>query len=528
MQDMTSIYGTDAPSRPILGVELPPSKLFGPLFACLDDKDALKKQPHIAFREAIFEACTNTDERNAYIVKRLRECLAPEAFQAWETERRHRTARQLAKQKQPAKKLAPQSSLTNLAEHQQPKEQVAQEQGTWMDSLPRDKSGDLKPTLHTVSEIFRHYYKGRVTWDEMKKISCFDSEPVTTVRLTKLREEIEIAFHCKPGTETTVHAFDSVAFENRFHPVREYLQSLPEWDATPRWEQLPKQAIPSKGKLDDVYWRKWAISAVARVLQPGCKVDTALILSGVQGLLKSSAFKELIGKQYFSDSSADIEGKEWVQEFHSKWGIEWAELERVTTKKGADVVKAFLTKETDDYRPPYAVKTETWPRGFIIFGTTNKEEFLVDPSGSRRFWVIRATHETNIEQLSQWRDQLWAEALFYYQQGESWWLTREQEKERERSNAEYEERDVWEETIEPWLANKKSDFHSTEAILTQALGRPAKDHTPNDKKRIASIMQRLEWVRDHKQKDGVRQRGWKRANQPTPTQTETTPEAAAD
>jgi predicted P-loop ATPase len=383
---------------------------------------------------------------------------------------------------------------------------------SWIDNLPKNQHGGLRNTLHTVAEILRHDYGGLLRYNEMLHRVFFDNEAIDNEKLNRLCEAIEKnpTYAIAPSAELVNRALSVVGGENRFHPVREYLCSLPPWDCVKRWEQIQKAAIPSEGKLDPVYWHKWGISLVARAMQPGCKSENALILSGPQGLLKSTAFKTLVGKQWFCDSDKDIEGEGWKQEFHSKWFIEWAELERVTTKKGADVVKAFLSKESDDYRLPYSILSEIWHRGFCIGGTTNKEEFLVDPTGNRRFWVIRVLNKVSITQLEQWRDQLWAEALHGYNQGEPWWLSEEQEEQQRHANTEFEEHDIWEGVIQRWLLRNTEDFYTTEQILVGALEKTPKELTKLDKTRVDGIMENLQWKKGRERISGHRPRGWTR------------------
>lgn len=361
-----------------------------------------------------------------------------------------------------------------------------------VDVLRNQKTGKLPNTLHTICEILRHEYKGRLTYNEMAKTHCLDKEPVNTDQITAIREEIECQFGIAPGQQNMLAAFNRVAYENKFHPVQAYLQSLPPWDGNHRWEQLPQKVLFSKGKLDALYLRKWGVGAIARVMQPGCKLDTLLNLCGSQGLGKSSFFRVLACDKFFGDAEVDIGSKESIQVLHRVWVHELGELETITGKKEVGAIKQWLAKRDDDYRPPYAIKNEVWTRQFIVVGTTNKIEFLVDTE-NRRFWVVEVEKAINLELLAQWRDQLWAEALFYYQQGESWWLTREQEQEQKTLNNAYEDQDPWFETIESWIKKQPKPQHTLNEVLTGALQLSAKEIDKRHKNRVTDIMRKLGW-----------------------------------
>jgi predicted P-loop ATPase len=380
--------------------------------------------------------------------------------------------------------------------------------GLPVDTLRNIKTGKLPNTLHTICEILRQEYKGRLTYNEMTKTHCLDKEPVNTDQITAIREEIECKFEIAPGQQNMLAAFNRVAYENKFHPVQGYLQSLPPWDGVRRWEQLPQKVLFSKGKLDALYLRKWGIGAVARVVQPGCKLDTLLNLCGNQGLGKSSFFRVLAGDKFFGDAEVDIGSKESIQVLHRVWIHELGELETITGKKEVGAIKQWLAKRDDDYRPPYAIKNEIWLRQFIVVGTTNKIEFLVDIE-NRRFWVIEVEKVIDLELLAQWCDQLWAEALFYYQQGESWWLTNEQEREQKALNNAYEDQDPWFEVIESWLKKQPKPQHTLNEILVGALQLSAKETDKRHKNRVADIMRKLGWEYKLSRIEGNRARVFK-------------------
>lgn len=207
------------------------------------------------------------------------------------------------------------------------------------------------------------------------------------------------------------------------HPVREYLRSLV-WDGVKRAETL---FIDYLGAEDSRYTRnvtrKALIGAAARILAPGCKHDHMLVLVGPQGCHKSTTLKKL-GKDWFSDSLYTMSGKDAYEQLQGNWIIELSEM-AATRKAEVEQIKQFVSKQEDNYRAAYARRTQCHPRQCAFFGTTNDEEFLRDPTGARRFWPVVVTDagkELGPRLTASIIDQIWAEVVTYYEDGETWYL----------------------------------------------------------------------------------------------------------
>jgi predicted P-loop ATPase len=165
--------------------------------------------------------------------------------------------------------------------------------------------------------------------------------------------------------------------------------------------------------------RCWTISLVARGLQPGCKVDNVLVLQGVGGLGKSTAFS-IFGGEWFCDTAISLGDKDSRMMAGQYWICEMAEI--VAFKKtGHDTLKSFFSSSVDRFRPPYAAAFEESPRRCIWVGTTNDDDFLVDETGNRKYWPVICKYiEGAMELLKQDRDQLLAEAVAAFKAGEKW------------------------------------------------------------------------------------------------------------
>jgi len=214
----------------------------------------------------------------------------------------------------------------------------------------------------------------------------------------------------------------------RFHPIREYLDTLPAWDGVPRVETLLVRCLMA----DDTPYvravtRKTFAAAVARIYRPGTKFDSILVFDGAQGIGKSTLFKDLVGDEYYSEtlSLTDMDDKSGAEKLQGFWVVEIGELAGM---KKADIekVKAFLSTSDDKYRPSYGKVVESHPRQCIIIATVNGERgYLRDITGNRRFWIVKARQE---EQIKRWhfspeeRDQIWAEAKVFWESDEKLYL----------------------------------------------------------------------------------------------------------
>ena len=212
--------------------------------------------------------------------------------------------------------------------------------------------------------------------------------------------------------------------------MREWLESL-EWDGIERLDTMLCDYLGAEDNpLTRAMTRKHFTAAVARVMRPGCKYDYILTLIGPQGIGKSTLVKTM-GGDWFDDSMTSIEGKEGMEQIRGKWLIEFGELTNYK-KSTSEAYKAFISKQEDSYRPAYGRKVEVYPRQCVFFATTNEPAFLKGDTGNRRFWTVECDRADILkdvwDELPEEREQLWAEALHYYRQGEKLYLPHELEK----------------------------------------------------------------------------------------------------
>ena len=216
-----------------------------------------------------------------------------------------------------------------------------------------------------------------------------------------LRSYISKNYECLRDKQLISDAITVVSHDNEFHPVKEYLESLV-WDGEKRADTVFIKAL---NVTDDDYARGithfWLKAAVKRIMEPGCKFDYCLVLSGNQGTGKSTILRKL-GKLWFNDSIDSINGKDAILEVHSgAWIIELGEMQ-ATRHSDNEAIKAFISRTKDIIRFPYDRRTQELQRSCVFAGSTNDPEPLRDKTGGRRFWILKTevTSTDTVKRLS--------------------------------------------------------------------------------------------------------------------------------
>jgi predicted P-loop ATPase len=322
--------------------------------------------------------------------------------------------------------------------------------------------------------------------------------PVTDDDVGALQEFLQTAGLRRINKDTMHQAVDLRARECAFHPVRDYLRSLV-WDKRSRLDAWLTYIF---GAENSVYTTevgaKFLLSMVARILNPGCKADYMIVLEGAQGELKSSACAELGGK-WFSDNLPDISAsKDASQHLRNKWLIEVAEL-HAYSKAESSLLKSFLTRTVERYRPSYGRKEVIEPRQCIFIGTTNRNQYLRDESGGRRFWPVEIG-TIDLDRLKADRDQLFAEAVVRFNAGAQWWPNRDFEKAhiQPEQDKRYES-DAWEEPIAKFLETVTQT--TVLAVAKNALGLDdVVRFSTAEQRRVSNVMTVLGWKQGKRSK----------------------------
>lgn len=314
-------------------------------------------------------------------------------------------------------------------------ESAAAEFEDWTKALSRDRGGTLQNTLHNIILILEN--------DENLKAICFnqladgmeikgDVPWQHPARFWRDADDAQLICYVDAnyGTFSARNyqiAVAKVVDDRSYHPIREYLASLPPWDGATRAERI---LIDYLGAEDNAYTRavtrKTLCGAVARVKHPGIKFDHILVLNGDQGIGKSTLIAKL-GGEWYSDSLSltNMNDKTAAEKLQGYWVLEIGELAGMK-KADIDKVKAFISRQDDKYRASFGRRVTPHPRQCIFFGTTNSQNgYLRDITGNRRFWTVKTPGPVT---LKPWQltkedvEQIWAETLVLVERGEKLYL----------------------------------------------------------------------------------------------------------
>lgn len=314
----------------------------------------------------------------------------------------------------------------------------------WEQNLQLDQHGNFRKTLSNVILILTH----DVMWGHNVRLNEFsrsyvvtrptthhkiigedarvNGDPFTDKDISQIKHYLEQVYDMvNVPREMIFDAVKNVAPKFAFHPVLKYLDALPQWDGTPRLDTV---LIDYLGATDNDYTRavtrKTFCGAINRVKFPGCQWQYLLVLEGVQGIGKSR-FVQTLAKNptWFRDGLGKDLGKGAAENMAGAWIAELPEGEGIVHRENVDDIKAFLTRAVDTFRPAYGIVSERFPRQCVFIMTTNRDQYLLDETGHRRFWPVRC-NATVVDhaKLEQNIDQIWAEALHRWQQKEPLFL----------------------------------------------------------------------------------------------------------
>ncbi len=377
----------------------------------------------------------------------------------------------------------------------------------WKKNLKKKRSGEYSTNLANVSQVLRTApeFKGKfglnefshtvVVLGELPWGAFTEARPVEDSDPIKLQEWLQHNEINVRAKNTVLDALLSVACENRFNPVQDYLNGLT-WDGIQRIDTwLIEHAGAHDKPFVRIVGRKFLVAAIARAMRPGCKVDTMLVLEGPQGIGKSQVLQAL-AEPWVLEELSDMKSKDCKQEIQGQWLVEVSELSALKRAE-IEIVKAFIAKQVDVFRPSYGRFAKAHPRQCVLVGTTNAAGYLRDHTGNRRFWPVKCS-TADLEALRQVRDQLWAEAVTAYQNGERWWLADQEATLAREEQAERFEHDVWQDTVNKWLAETTKSKVTGLDIMEECLGLNRSQQGVVTGRRISQVMEQAGWPRTGK------------------------------
>lgn len=393
----------------------------------------------------------------------------------------------------------------------------------WRERLQLSKDGKPLSTISNVITILRYHehWRGVLGYDMFgeRLVKLKDppwdpgdlpadprrlrgewvDEDTTLVMSWLARKEFVIV-----GKDTADAAVQAVAETNSFHPVRDYLRAL-KWDGVQRLEKI----LPTYFNTEDSEYtrgvgKRWMISAVARIMQPGCQVDCVMILEGPQGYGKSTALRELTGgDKWYSDTPITIGDKDSYQALRHVWVFALDELDSLKRSE-LTRTKSFISSRVDRYRPSFGRRAKDFPRQCVFVGSTNESEYLADPTGNRRFWPVTVERRIDWTPLQRDRDQLWAEAVAAYDAGEPWHVDTDEFRTMcEDQQGKRIQHDPWEDRVAEWLQNPRAretlrpiditDGVEATTALEHAVGKRMDSLTKFDQMRMCQVFRTLGW-----------------------------------
>lgn len=383
---------------------------------------------------------------------------------------------------------------------------------SWKDALRKHPKGGFETDLANAAICLRECpdFSGLLAYDLMQQqvilrapVPTGDFDPsvsddfiprqIGDTDIIQIQDYIQRTAIPRLARTAIFDAVGEVAREYPFHPVQDYLHDL-QWDGVNRVDNWltyyfgvePDPYASAIGKM-------FLVSMVARIVRPGCKCDYMLVLEGEQGMQKSAAC-EILADEWFSDSLPDInKGKEVSQHLRGKWLIEVGEMSAMS-KAENELLKTFLTRRVERYRPPFGRLEVHEPRQCVFIGTTNASTYLRDETGARRFWPVKCGN-IDVDALAADRDQLLAEAVTFYRSGARWWPDRAFEKTyiAPQQKARYVI-DAWEEPIESYLHGRAQT--TIYDVARQGLFMETARIGTADQRRVKAVLQSLGWVND--------------------------------
>lgn len=368
--------------------------------------------------------------------------------------------------------------------------------------VPLNRDGKPIPNLDCVTKILsgikypiwfdtfhrRYFTTGMKEWSDIDDLNL----------TIKLQSEYGIS---RISDELVSKAVQSYAHTNLRNEPRDWFDSLV-WDGELRISNFFINALGAEKnsytiQASNNFW----VGMVARVYRPGCKLDTMVVLEGEQGVGKTRALSAIGGK-WHTESEESITSKDFFQCLDGKLIVEIAELDSFNRAE-VTRIKQVISCSTDRYRSSYGRRTEDHPRQSVFVGTTNDTEYLKDHTGGRRFIPIRCG-EINVEYIKENREQLFAEAVRWFKDGNDWHTMPKEHTKMEQESR--RQSDEWEYIIKDFI--KIRSVVTVKEIAQDCLKVDTSKLDMFTQKRIGRIMRSINWVKRQTWSDGLNVMAW--------------------
>ena len=380
--------------------------------------------------------------------------------------------------------------------------------------LEAKDSGEPYPTVANIARVLNAdpYLAKQIWFDEFLQRICtvWGGGPV---REWSDIDDINLQIYLQEtlgmirlGKATVCDAVQAVAYQDVRNEAAAFVNGLA-WDGIDRLDSF----FPDCYGTEDTHYTRAAglnfwLSMVARVINPGCKVDTMIILEGGQGAGKSKSLA-IIGGKWFSEAHENPSSKDFYLNLCGKMLVEIGEMDAFN-KAEVTKVKQVITCQTDRYRNPYDKRSADHPRRCVFAGTTNRDDWNKDETGARRFWPIRCV-EIRHDLIAENRDQFFAEAVARLRAGGDWWTMPDDDTKRQQeARRDYDE---LEPVVDQWLSGK--NIVTAHEIMTDLMQTPLDRQDKQLQHRLGKVLRAVGWKRPDAPRhyNGKTQRVWVRA-----------------
>jgi putative DNA primase/helicase len=377
----------------------------------------------------------------------------------------------------------------------------------------------VKPTLDNLRSILHNddQFREKIVYNEMTDQVLVSDRPLEAHIITELKFYMRDVYNMRTSKSDNLVSTDILreaivwfAYNNRINPLVSYLDSLPVYTAKDSILETFFEKYMGV-KVEDNYIPliraisyKWFLSCVARAYEEGAKVDTVLILQGRQGEGKGQALETLAGEEFFADSDIPLSHKDGKELIHQTGAWIWELAEMASLRRqDSETIKQYITSRFDRYRPSYGKDPIRRGRRVVFTATTNKDTFLTDATGNRRFWIL-TVKDIKLDAIRRDRDLIWSEAVTRYKRRnltrETWYLDRD----LEDLNKEYQESYV---VADPWVETCRSMLTingvTLDDILTE-LEIPVKDRRMSHTMKITDILTQLGAIKSRQRRGSRR------------------------
>ena len=361
------------------------------------------------------------------------------------------------------------------------------------DDMAKERESDVQKVKDILNDLRKNELTGAIEYT--------DSTGKTVVLQGNDLDLMTVKLSCENGVfipeQRVKAAIQYAAARNTYCPIRRYLDKCAaSQQPHPDWERIGEVFLGNKHKIATTAMQRMMIGAVARAYNPGCSMSWLPILVGAQGVGKSMFARSLVPTDLFSEITTPLETlmKEQYR-LHVAWLLELPEIDNYFNTRNIENFKNLVTTRVDECRFPYASLPSKLPRRFVLIGTTNRNQFLVDSTGNRRFVPLEVGAHFQIpwKELTEQRDSLWAAAVHAFREGTGYEFNSGEIAAISEYIQEFGDPDPWMDKVAGYVAIREEV--TAAEILTNALELDPRNQARREGRRVADVLQSMGWRR---------------------------------